>query len=66
MSTKKKNKLLQEYDKKSIQDLKLEVLKLKIQNVTGSLKDTSLIKKLRKLIAKKLTFIRSNQVNKNN
>jgi len=66
MSTKKKNKLLQEYDKKSIQDLKLEVLKLKIQNITGSLKDTSLIKKLRKLIAKKLTFIRSNQVNKNN
>jgi ribosomal protein L29 len=66
MSTKKKNKLLQEYDKKSIQDLKLEVLKLKIQNITGSLKDTSLIKKLRKLIAKKLTFIRSNQINKNN
>ena len=66
MSTKKKNKFLQEYDKKSIQDLKLEVLKLKIQNITGSLKDISLIKKLRKLIAKKLTFIRSNQINKNN
>jgi len=66
MSTRKKNQVLSEYDKKSIQELKLEVLKLKIQNNIGSLKDTSLIKKLRKLIARKLTLINSNKVNEIN
>jgi len=66
MSTRKKNQVLAEYDKKNIQDLKLEVLKLKIQNNTGSLKDTSLIKKLRKLIARKLTLLNSNKMNEIN
>lgn len=60
MSKSKQSNILKDYENKTASELNLEIIKLRNKMFLGELKDVSLIRKLKKMIARKLTLASKN------